>query len=192
MTIIITALILSSVAALSGPTTNIIVHLQQQEALATQGDTRTPTAAVACGQVVKGNVELNSDLNCSGDGLIVGADGSTISPNGYTITGPGPDSSKVGISVGNQDGVRIEGPGTIEQFQAGILASGAEGTVIREMTLEDNQIAVFSTGTEGLQAMQNNLAENSIGMASHSSNGLELTEPHIWQCFDWDFTCDHG
>lgn len=141
-----------------------------------QPDTRTPTTTAACGQVVEGLVELNSNLNCSGDGLIVGGDDTTIRLNGHTIMGPGPDSSKVGISVGNQDGVRIEGPGTIEQFQAGILASGAEGTMITELILEDNQIAVFSTGTEGLQVMQNNLAENSIGMASHSSNGLELTE----------------
>jgi parallel beta-helix repeat protein len=177
ITIIITALILSSVAAaLSGPTTNIIIHRQQQEALATQGDTRKPTAAVACGQVVEGNVELNSNLNCSGDGLIVGGDDTTIRLNGHTIMGPSPDSSKVGISVGNQDGVRIEGPGTIEQFQAGILASGAKGTVIEGMNLRDNQIAVFSTGTEGLQAMQNDLAHNSIGMASHSSNSLKLTQ----------------
>ena len=174
--IITTALILSSVAALSGPTTNIIIHRQQQEALATQEDTRTPTTAAACGQVVEGLVELNSDLDCSGDGLIVGGDDTTIGLNGHTITGPGPDSSKVGVSVGNQDGVRIEGPGTIEQFQAGILASGAEGTMISELILEDNQIAVFSTGTESLQTMQNELIENSIGVGSHSSNGLKLTE----------------
>jgi parallel beta-helix repeat protein len=141
-----------------------------------QRDTRTPTTTAACGQVVEGLVELNSNLNCSGDGLIVGGDDTTIRLNGHTIMGPGPDSSKVGVSVGNQDGVRIEGPGTIEQFQAGILASGAEGTVITEMILEDNQIAIFSTGTEGLQAMQNDLTHNSIGMASHSSNGLQLTE----------------
>jgi parallel beta-helix repeat protein len=175
ITIIIIALILSSVAALSSPTTNIIVHLQQ-EALATQGDTRTPAATSSCGQVVEVLIELNSNLNCSGDGLIVGANGTTIRLNGYTITGPGPDSSKAGVSVGNQDGVRIEGPGTIEQFQAGILASGAEGTVIDGMNLRDNQIAVFSTGTEGLQTMQNELTHNSIGVASHSSNGLKLTE----------------
>ncbi len=141
-----------------------------------QQDTRTPTTTAACGQVVEGLVELNSNLNCSGDGLIVGGDSTTIRLNGHTIMGPGPDSSKVGVSVGNQDGVRIEGPGTIEQFQAGILASGAEGTMITELILEDNQIAVFSTGTEGLQAIQNDLTLNSIGMASHSSNGLELTE----------------
>lgn len=173
---IITALILSSVAAaLSSPTTNIIIH-RQQEALATQEDTRTPVTTPACGQVVEGLVELNSNLNCSGDGLIVGADGTTIRLNDHTIMGPGLDSSKVGIAVGNQDDVRIEGPGTIEQFQAGILASGAEGTVISGMNLQDNQIAVFSTGTEGLQAMQNDITRNSIGIASHSSNGLQLTE----------------
>ena len=141
-----------------------------------QRDTRTPTTTAACGQVVEGLVDLNSNLNCSGDGLIVGGDDTTIRLNGHTIMGPGPDSSKVGVSVGNQDGVRIEGPGTIEQFQAGILASGAEGTVITSMILENNQIAIFSTGTEGLQAMQNIITRNSIGMASHSSNGLELRE----------------
>ena len=141
-----------------------------------QLDTTTPSTTAACGQVVEGLVELNSNLNCSGDGLIVGGDDTTIRLNGHTIMGPGPDSSKVGVSVGNQDGVRIEGPGTIEQFQAGILASGAEGTMITELILEDNQIAIFSTGTEGLQAMQNIVTRNSIGVASHSSNGLELRE----------------
>jgi nitrous oxidase accessory protein NosD len=174
--IIITALILSSVAALSDPTTNIIIHHRQQEALATQEDTRTPATTTACGQVVRGLVELNSNLNCSGDGLIVGGNDTTIRLNGYTIMGPGPDSSKVGVSVGNQVGVMIEGPGTIKQFQAGIYAAGAEGTMISGVMLEDNQVAIFSTGTENLQAMQNIITRNSIGMASHSSSGLELRE----------------
>jgi|SRR5215216_3630200 len=141
-----------------------------------QRDTRSSITNAACGQVVEGLVELNSDLNCTGDGLIVGSDDTTVSLNGHTIRGPGPDSSKVGVSVGNQDGVRIEGPGTIEQFQAGVLASGAKGTSISLVTLRENQIAVFSTGTEGLQAMQNIITQNSIGTASHSSNGLQLTE----------------
>jgi len=146
---------------------------QQQDQ---QGGLRTPVTNAACGQVVEGLVELNSDLNCSGDGLIVGNDGTTIRLNGHTIRGPGPDSSKVGISVGNENGVMIEGPGTIEQFQAGILASGAESTSIKQMMLRGNQIAVFSTGTERLQALQNIITGNSIGMASHSSSRLQLTE----------------
>jgi parallel beta-helix repeat protein len=179
ITIIITVLILSSVAALSGATTNIIIYQQQQqqEALATQGNTgRAPVTNPACGQVVEGLVELNSDLNCIGDGLIIGADGTTIRLNGHTIRGTGPDSSKVGISVGNEVGVRIEGKGTIEQFQAGILASGAKGTSISSVTLRENQIAVFSNGMEDLQAMQNKMTQNSIGLASHSSSDLGLTK----------------
>jgi parallel beta-helix repeat protein len=141
-----------------------------------QTESRTPVTNAACGQVVEGLVELNSDLNCSGDGLIVGQDGTTIRLNGHTIRGPGPDSSKVGISVGNEDRVRIEGPGTIEQYQAAILASGAKGTSITSLTLRGNQIALFSTGTEDLQAMQNMINSNSIGVASHSSTGLQLDE----------------
>src|SRR5215212_8235268 len=173
--IIITVLMLS--IALPSTTTNIIIYRQQQEALAIQGDTRTPTTTnAACGQVIEGHVELNSDLNCIGDGLIIGADGTTIRLNGHTIRGTGPDSSKVGISVGREAGVRIEGKGTIEQFQAGILASGANGTSISLVTLKENQIAVFSNGMEDLQAMQNKMTQNSIGLASHSSNGLGLTK----------------
>jgi parallel beta-helix repeat protein len=175
---IITILILSSVAAFSSPTTNIIIYQQQQQkALATQEDaSKTPITNAACGQVVEGLVELNSDLNCTGDGLIVGANGTTIRLNGHTIRGPGPDSSKVGISVGNEVGVRIEGKGAIEGFQAGILASGAKGTSVSLVTLRENQIAVFSTGAEDLQATQNKITQNSIGTASHSSNNLQLTE----------------
>jgi nitrous oxidase accessory protein NosD len=141
-----------------------------------QTEARTPVTNAACGQVVEGLVELNSDLNCSGDGLIVGDDDTTIRLNGHTIRGPGPDSSKVGVSVGNEDRVRIEGPGTIEQYQAGILTSGAKGTIITSLTLRGNQIALFSTGTEDLQAMQNMINSNSIGVASHSSTGLQLDE----------------
>jgi parallel beta-helix repeat protein len=172
MTII--AVLMISVSLLTSAT-NFSIHRPQQEALATQGGTRTPSTNAACGQVVEGLVELNSDLNCSGDGLIVGADGTTIRLNGHTIKGPGHDSSKVGISIGNKDGVRIEGKGTIEQYQAGVLASGAKDTSLTSVNLKGNQIAVFSTGTDNLQASQNMITGNSIGFASHSSNGLELT-----------------
>jgi nitrous oxidase accessory protein NosD len=146
---------------------------QQQDQ---QRESRTPVTNAACGQVVEGLVELTSNLNCSGDGLIVGDDGTTIRLNGHTIRGPGPDSSKVGISAGNENGITIEGPGTIEQFQAGVLASGAENTLITKMIFTDDQIAIFSTGTEGLQASQNIITGNSIGMASHSSSGLQVRE----------------
>ena len=49
----------------------------------------------ACGQVVSGVVNLTANLNCSGDGIIVGGPNTVINMNGFSITGPGQDSSKV-------------------------------------------------------------------------------------------------
>lgn len=155
---------------------------QEEEVQQTQGQqdqqsgSTGPVNTAACGQVVSGVVELTSNLQCTGDGLIVGKDNTIIRLNGHTITGPGPDSSKVGISLGSASNVRIEGPGTIEQFQAGILASGADKAFITQVIFTDNQIALFSTGTDGLQAMQNIITGNQIGFAAHSSKALNLRE----------------
>ena len=76
------------------------------------------TTNAACGQVVSGVVNLTANLNCSGDGIIVGGPNTVINMNGFSITGPGQDSSKVGIMVSNVDNVVVNGPGTISNFQA--------------------------------------------------------------------------
>lgn len=36
---------------------------------------------------------------------------------GYSLTGPGKDSSKVGIMASNADNVVVNGPGSISNFQ---------------------------------------------------------------------------
>ena len=155
---------------------------QEEEVQQTQGQqdqqsgSTGPVNTAACGQVVSGVVELTSNLQCTGDGLIVGKDNTIIRLNGHTITGPGPDSSKVGISLGSASNVRIEGPGTIEQFHTGIYAAGVEDTTITSLSLTGNSIGAFSTGTGDLKAIQNDFTKNSIGVESHSSNGLQLTK----------------
>ena len=106
-----------------------------------------PQGTVACGQVVQGNVTLTANLNCSGDGLIVGDDETTINLNGFGIYGPGADSSKVGIGA-SEDNVVVNGPGTIQGFQAGILATGAKALAANSLIMQDNQIAAFFTGAD--------------------------------------------
>ncbi|MGH9977617.1 MAG: right-handed parallel beta-helix repeat-containing protein [Nitrososphaeraceae archaeon] len=129
----------------------------------------------SCGQVVSGLVNLTANLDCSGDGLIIGGDNTVVNMNGYSITGPGPDSSKVGIMVPNNDNVVINGPGSISNFQAGVLVTGANGMKMSSLILDSNQIGVFMTGSENTEIQQNIVKQNSLGVATHSSSSATLT-----------------
>jgi parallel beta-helix repeat protein len=133
-----------------------------------------PTStSLSCGQVIRESVKLSSNLECSTDGIIAGADGITIDLNGFTISGPGGESSKVGIMLANNDNVQVMG-GTIKGFQAGVLNTGGSGNTISKVTFTENQIAVFNTGAKNTNIETNNMFSNSIGVASHSSTGTKL------------------
>jgi nitrous oxidase accessory protein NosD len=129
----------------------------------------------ACGQVVSGLVNLTANLDCSGDGLIIGGDYTVVNMNGYSIRGPGQDSSKVGIMVPNNDNVVINGPGSISNFQAGVLVTGANGMKMSSLILDSNQIGVFMTGSENIEVQQNIVKQNSLGVATHSGAGARIT-----------------
>jgi parallel beta-helix repeat protein len=133
-----------------------------------------PTStSLSCGQVVRESVTLSANLECSTDGLIAGADGITINLNGFTIAGPGGESSKVGIMLANNDNVQVTG-GTVKGFQAGVLNTGGSGNTISKVTFTENQIAIFNTGAINTNIETNNMFSNSIGVASHSSTGTKL------------------
>src|SRR5918995_280753 len=147
---------------------------QQAQPQAQAQQVAEPISA-ACGQVVSGVVNLTANLNCSsGDGIIVGGPNTVINMNGFSITGPGQDSSKVGIMVPNVDNVVVNGPGSISNFQAGVLLTGANGFKINSAILSNNQIGTFMTGAENAQVQQNIIQGNSIGVASHSSTGAAM------------------
>jgi parallel beta-helix repeat protein len=132
------------------------------------------TTNPACGQVVSGNVTLTSNLNCSGDGLIVGNDDTTINMNGYTIDGPGRGSSKVGIMIPASAHVEVIGAGQIKDFQAGVLATGSNDVKVSRLIFGDNQIAVFMTGTRNTIVSENIMDKNTIAVAAHSARGADI------------------
>jgi len=132
------------------------------------------STSLSCGQVIKQSVKLTANLDCKTDGLIVGADGITIDLNGFTLTGPGDKSSKVGVMFADNDGVTVQGPGTIENFQAGALFSGGEDNKISKVTFMNNEIAIFETGAKNTAIEDNSIFDNSIGVAAHSSSGSKL------------------
>jgi parallel beta-helix repeat protein len=131
------------------------------------------STSLSCGQVITESVKLSANLECSTDGVIAGADGITIDLNGFTIAGPGGESSKVGIMLANNDNVQVTG-GTIMGFQAGILNTGGSDNKISKVTFTKNEIAIFNTGAKNTNIETNNMFSNSIGMASHSSTGTTM------------------
>jgi parallel beta-helix repeat protein len=128
-----------------------------------------PIKSLSCGEVVKESVKLSTNLDCTGDGLIIGADGITIDLNGHTLKGPGAKSSKIGAMLATSSGVTLQGPGVIEGFQAAVLDTGGQDNKITGVNFVDNQIAIFLTGASTTGISQNMFTGNDIGMASHSS-----------------------
>lgn len=154
-----------------------LLCIPQREAIQSNSpDVSSPlnAASVSCGEVIKQSVKLSSNLDCKTDGIIVGADDLTVDLNGYTITGPGQSTSKVGLMLGDFDNVKVVGPGIIKDFQAGILNTGGKGNMISDITLTQNQIGSFNTGAKNTQINDNLFLSNGIGLASQSSMGSKL------------------
>ncbi len=128
----------------------------------------------SCGQVIKGEVKLISNLICTGDGLIVGDKNTRIDLNGFSIKGPGMNSNKVGIMIGGQENTTITGNGIISGFQSGIYISGSNDTVARNLNINNNKVALYVTGSTSFDITNNMVSNNTIGIASHTSDQTNI------------------
>jgi parallel beta-helix repeat protein len=154
---------------------NRLVTSNTAQSPSQQNDLTVGQDSLDCGKVIQGNFTLSANLICSSkDGLIVGVHNTTINLNGYSITGPGADSQKVGIAVPHSDNVVIQGNGSISNFQAGVLITGSQNTEVNRITFEGNKIGIFMTGAIGTTVEQNFIDSNTIGIASHGSIGTQL------------------
>ena len=103
---------------------------------------------VQCGDVITGNVKLDSDLTCPAQGLIVGANGVKIDLGGQTLSGPGG-------SLGDDpfEGVRADGRsdllvrnGTIRGFTTSVLLTATSSSVVRGIAFRDGLDGIVVQG----------------------------------------------
>jgi parallel beta-helix repeat protein len=111
---------------------------------------------VSCGQTITTDTKLDSDLiDCSGDGIVIGADDIALDLAGHTIDGiNSAPSSSAGVGVLNRDydRLRIE-RGTIREFATGMRLGSrttlgeppnvAADNVVRGLTVSETATSVL-------------------------------------------------
>jgi large repetitive protein len=94
---------------------------------------------VSCGQTLTKSTTLTNDLvDCSGNGLLVGADNVTIDLNGHTIDGT--NSRKPGTAAIETKGQRANVTivnGTVSDFYFDGVALSGRGDVVRKLTVRN-------------------------------------------------------
>ena len=144
-------------------------------------------AHVSCGDTITVDTTLDSDLNCTGDGLIVDADGITLDLDGFRI---------LGDADPGDEGVRVLGSfvvirnGNIGDFGVGIVVSGNSNTVEdlaiantfgNGGTIGSGSILVFGA-TNTIQRNTITFASNGIQVLSLLANDNLIRENHIQDC----------
>lgn len=117
------------------------------------------TADDLCGATIVANLELDHDLSCAGNGLIVGANGIKLDLNGHTITGAGAGIGGAGVLAAGRSGVVITG-GTIQNFTIGVQLSASTGITISQIRVTGNRDGIFLIGSSGNIIKENTAWQN--------------------------------
>ena len=126
----------------------------------------------ACGTAItsSGTWTLSQNLTCTGDGIDVEVSNVILKLNGFTITGPGANVATNGILIASSDGsslntVTILGPGTITNFQNGIVFHGTNAGGAVDVKVTGNLFGIQLQAPTNLVISQNNLQNNFNGIS---------------------------
>jgi parallel beta-helix repeat protein len=135
------------------------------------------TANDLCGATILTDLRLDEDLSCTGDGLIVGADGIKINLNGHTIAGSG---SGIGVTLRARRDVVVDG-GTITDFVTGIFISNSTGITVKENRFTRNREAVFLIASSGNVVKANVAWQNQLRgiMIRPNASGVTSTQNFV-------------
>ena len=134
----------------------------------------------SCGNVINESTKLSANLVCNDHGIIVNASDISVALNGYSIIGPGSQSTKSGIIVPDKSNVTVYGPGRIVDFQSGLFAAGSDTLRISSTFLDENRIGVYLTGSSNSTVEHNMMRNNELGIAAHSSKGILSNENYFY------------
>jgi parallel beta-helix repeat protein len=159
-----------------------------------------PTATathVQCGDVITQDTTLDSDLvDCTGDGIVIGADNITLDLNGHTVEGDGLSTDTgtcaAGILNGSRqsacldavedghDGVIVRG-GTIRGFALGVLFIRTADSVARDLVVSGNRYqGILVVESRGARIERDRAFDNQSGIRLLESSNGSVTGNDAW------------
>ena len=147
------------------PFSSLVVVLLSMGLAAPASANRDP----ACGDTLTVSTTLDADLNCTGDGLNIGASHMTLNLGGHTLSFVGSGGS-VGVRADGFSNLVIQN-GTIRGFSTGVSLNSVDASVVRGLTIsESSDWGVHLNGSSSNRIEANVVADNGngIGLATGS------------------------
>lgn len=140
----------------------------------------SPTV-VRCGQILTRNTTLARNVGpCTGDGIVVGADGITVNLNGHRVLGTSGPGDNVGIRLPKRTKVVVRG-GTVTGFGAGVAIMGGSQNTVTGITAQDNVGLIDGSGDfgDGLAILNstNNVLQGNVVRHNGPFDGIGVFGP---------------
>lgn len=133
--------------------------------------------AVACGSVITADTTLTADLDCPGNGLVIGADGVTLDLSGYQIVGRGAPGS-TGIENPGFDDVSITN-GFVHGFDWAVeLRANAERNMVARIGASGLRYGLVVFNSSGNVIDGNDLEGADPGPRGGFGAGLAMFRSH--------------
>lgn len=145
--------------------------------------TATPAGTQAasspgCGRRIDKDFVLSGDLSCTGDGLVVVADGVTVDLGGKRISGPGmgpqtwpqPQLDSVGVRVEGMNGVTVKN-GAITGFSTAVYFVRVTRGVIEDVSASSSRYGLYVHDSTQAKIRGNTVERNIYGL--HLQNTSE-------------------
>jgi hypothetical protein len=115
------------------------------------GGSPEPASAVSCGDTVTADTTLHKDLvDCTNNGIEIGADDLTLDLNGHSVTGDGKpfkgcadnESCDAGLLNEGHDGITLR-HGVVRRFGAGVVVGDAARNSVLDIRTSRNDVFGF-------------------------------------------------
>ncbi|MBI2773207.1 MAG: right-handed parallel beta-helix repeat-containing protein [Chloroflexi bacterium] len=131
----------------------------------------------ACGQKIDRSFTLANDLTCTGDALVIVADGITVDLNGKLLKGPGmgpqtwpaPQLDSVGVRAEGRTGLTLRN-GRISEFSTGVYFVKVKGSLIENIVSAKSRFGIYMHDADGNTIRGNTADANIYGLHLQNAN----------------------